>query len=185
MIAAIAWFEPHKLFIDDKVNEAAPVGLSTSATTALAAPLATPAPTTQSAAPAQTPTPSPIPTPSAPPAAPVSPVVLGSGSFVTHEHATSGKALFIRLPDGTRTLRLEDLKTSNGPDLRVYLSSAAPDAGWHAFGDDYVELGKLKGNIGSQNYDIPANVDLARYSTAVVWCKRFSVSFGAAAVRPT
>ena len=151
VIAGVVWFEPHKLFIDDKVNEAAPAG----------------AVLTQGA-----------------PANPAGPVVLASGSFVTHEHSTMGTAQFIRLPDGSRTLRFEDLNTSNGPDLRVYLSSKAPDAGWHAFGDDYVELGKLKGNVGSQNYDIPANVDLARYGTAVIWCKRFSVSFGAAAVRP-
>jgi electron transfer DM13 len=154
--AAVIWFEPHKLFIDDKVNEASPVPRRN---------LQPPIPPRESAPPA--------------------PRLLGSGTFVAHEHSTTGKALVIQGVDGARTLRLEDLKTSNGPDLRVYLSSAAPDAGWHAFDDDYVELGKLKGNIGSQNYDISPNVDLARYSTAVVWCKRFSVSFGAAAVRPT
>jgi hypothetical protein len=65
----------------------------------------------------------------------------------------------------------------------VYLSTAAPNASWGAFDDDFVELGKLKGNIGSQNYDVPSGVDLARYGTAVIWCKRFSVPFGAASVR--
>jgi hypothetical protein len=154
VVVVLVWFQPQKLFIDKKVHEASPlVGRD-----------ATPAPS-----PASSP--------------PQGPLVIGSGAFVSGEHSTTGKALLIRAPDGATTLRLEDLKTSNGPDLRVYLSTAAPNASWGAFDDDFVELGKLKGNIGSQNYDVPSGVDLTRYGTAVIWCKRFSVPFGAASVR--
>jgi hypothetical protein len=152
----VVWFQPQKLFIDKKVHEASPLVRRAPGNAPGAPGLAAP---------------------------PVDPVVVGSGAFVSGEHSTTGKALLIQAPDGTRMLRLEDLKTSNGPDLRVYLSSAAPNASWGAFDDDFVELGKLKGNIGSQNYDVPSGVDLARYGTAVIWCKRFSVPFGAASVR--
>ncbi|HQZ86482.1 MAG TPA: DM13 domain-containing protein, partial [Actinomycetota bacterium] len=44
----------------------------------------------------------------------------------------------------------------------------------------YVSLGKLKGNQGNQNYEIPATVDLAKLSSVSLWCDRFDVSFGAA-----
>ena len=43
-----------------------------------------------------------------------------------------------------------------------------------------MELGELKGNVGSQNYAIPADLELQQFESAVIWCKRFSVPFGAA-----
>jgi hypothetical protein len=106
--------------------------------------------------------------------------VLRSGTFTSYEHSTSGQARVIRLADGSRYLRLEGFETSNGPDVRVYLSAAPTGGSGDAFDDEYVELGELKGNIGDQNYAIPADVDLDRLGTAVIWCKRFSVAFGAA-----
>ncbi len=87
------------------------------------------------------------------------------------------------LTDGgtRRVLRLEeDFVTDNGPDLNVYLTSAAD-----GFGDEYVDLGDLKGNIGSQNYEIPADVDLDLYDTVVIWCVRFGVGFGSAELLTT
>jgi hypothetical protein len=50
--------------------------------------------------------------------------------------------------------------------------------------DDIVDLGKLKGNIGNQEYVIPADVDVSRFNTAVIWCRRFSVGFGEAPLAP-
>ena len=68
----------------------------------------------------------------------------------------------------------------HGP-RRARLSQAAPaSSDGDRFDDRYVELGELKGNIGNQNYTIPSSVNLDRYPAAVVWCKRFSVAFGAA-----
>ena len=81
-------------------------------------------------------------------------------------------------------LRLEGLETSDGPDLEVWLSDAAvvPGVdGWHLIDDgEYFSLGKLKGNLGDQNYEIPADLDLERFSSMSIWCVRFAVSFGAA-----
>lgn len=109
--------------------------------------------------------------------------VLSSGNFVTHEHATTGKARVLQLPDGKRLLRIEDLATSDGPDLRVWLSDQPVTDQWHAFDDGkYVELGELKGNKGNANYAIPASADLGKLRSVTIWCKRFSVSFGAAAL---
>jgi hypothetical protein len=88
-------------------------------------------------------------------------------------HKAEGIAKVINLADGRTFLRLENLKTTNGPDLYVYLS-----VGKDAL--DIVNLGRLKGNIGNQNYGIPAETDLSKYNTALIWCKAFSTLFGSA-----
>jgi hypothetical protein len=77
-------------------------------------------------------------------------------------------------------VRFEDFEVENGPDLRVYLSRADADAPQRELAGDFVDLGDLKGNIGDQNYLVPGSVDLTRYRSAVVWCRRFSVGFAVA-----
>ena len=118
------------------------------------------------------------------PAAATASMVLARGTFISHEHATTGTATIVRTSDGARYLRLEDLDTSNGPLLKVWLSDApviSGPAGWRVFDhSEHVDLGPLKGNQGSQNYPLPAGVDLSRYRSISVWCARFHVSFGAA-----
>ena len=104
------------------------------------------------------------------------------GRFIGLEHETRGKAIVLETADGERFLRFEDFETSNGPDLLVYLSAKEPSGpdDWHGYDADFVDLGALKGNVGNQNYEIPKDVDLEKYSTAVVWCRRFEVGFAAA-----
>lgn len=108
------------------------------------------------------------------------PAVLRSGTFMDRSHPTSGTAAVYDLAGGTRVLRLEDLRTDNGPDLLVYLSAAPADAPAGDLDDDAVDLGRLKGNRGDQNYDIPPGTDLDHYRTVVIWCRRFGVAFGVA-----
>jgi hypothetical protein len=116
-----------------------------------------------------------------PSAAPAVPVDLARGGFVSGEHPTTGTARLVRLADGGVVLRLEGLRTSEGPDVRVYLSALpAAQSRLDSLGEDAVELDRLKGNIGNQNYTVPAGTDLARVRSAVIWCHRFSVGFGAA-----
>jgi hypothetical protein len=106
---------------------------------------------------------------------------LASGAFHSNAHETEGTATIYRLPDGKRVLRLTDFATSNGPDVRVFLV-AASDVNDNATvrRAGYIELGRLKGNRGNQNYDLPAEVDLAKYRSVTIWCHRFSVNFGTA-----
>jgi len=108
------------------------------------------------------------------------PVILSTGSFISGEHDTSGTALVVALPDGSLVVRFEDLDTSNGPDLRVVLSTDDASDAWKYDGRHI--LGELKGNIGDQNYSIPSDVDLTQFGSVVVWCERFSVAFGAASL---
>ena len=88
-------------------------------------------------------------------------------------HNAEGVAKIIQLADGTDILRLENFKATNGPDLYVYLSTDKTNA-------DIVNLGRLKGNIGNQNYLIPAGTDITKYNTTLIWCRAFSVIFGSA-----
>lgn len=88
-------------------------------------------------------------------------------------HKAEGIVKVINLADGRTFLRLENLKTTNGPDLYVYLSVGKDPS-------DIVNLGRLKGNIGNQNYEIPAGTDLSKYDTVLIWCKAFSTLFGSA-----
>ncbi len=121
-------------------------------------------------------------------AAAAAPTTILSGQFISHEHDTQGTARVLETADGQRVLRLEGLRTSNGPDLKVWLSDAPvlPGTdGWFVFDDgEYVDLGALKGNVGNQNYAIPADVDLTDLSSVTIWCDRFNVSFGAAELTP-
>lgn len=110
--------------------------------------------------------------------------VLADGPFRSLEHETSGRALLVRLADGRVFLRFEDLDTLNGPDLRVYLSRVPASDDAHAYGEGFVDLGQLKGNKGDQNYRVPKEVDLTLYKSAVIWCRRFTVGFGVAPLRP-
>ena len=107
--------------------------------------------------------------------------VLAKGEFHNADKAGSGTATVYQLADGKRVLRLSDLSVDNGPDLHVRLIAAddAKDTASVAK-TDHVEVAKLKGNKGSQNYDLPADLNLARFRVVSIWCNRFSVNFAAA-----
>ena len=92
-------------------------------------------------------------------------------------HNAEGLAKVIRLDDASMILRLENFKATNGPDLYVYLSTDNSAS-------DFVNLGRLKGNIGNQNYDIPEGTDYSKYHAVLIWCQAFSVLFGSAELQP-
>lgn len=167
-IVATGWalFRPERLFIDRSVNETFPfeAAIAAASSTAPAGAMATSGSVDVAAM------------------SPDSlPVALATGEFHSNAHETTGRASIFRLGDGRRVLRLTKFATSNGPDVRVYLV-AAPDvqdpevvkrAG-------FIDLGGMKGNVGDQNYEVPADVNLDQYRSVSIWCRRFSVNFGAA-----
>ncbi|MGQ0568026.1 MAG: DM13 domain-containing protein [Armatimonadota bacterium] len=122
-------------------------------------------------------------------AQPGQPVTLATGQFVGADssHQGEGRALVIRLPDGQRFLRFENFKVTNGPDLYVYLSGhPAPRNSGQLHQGAAHQIGLLKGNIGNQNYALPADLDLSKFKSVAIYCKRFSVMFASAelTVRP-
>lgn len=142
-VLILAWlaFRPEKLWINQRVNEAAPFASRSE----------------------------------------VRPVFAGRLEGIAHP--TRGRATIYEGPEGKRYLRLTDFATSNGPDVHVVLARAgdpAVDQKIVKGNLDYVELGKLKGNQGDQNYDVPATVDLQKYNAVVIYCERFNEVFGVA-----
>ena len=115
-----------------------------------------------------------------------SPQPLVSGHFYSIVHPTEGTATIYRTGDAARVLRLTTFRTSNGPDVHVYMVGAddAKDVAT-VQQSGFIDLGVLKGNVGDQNYMLGSDVDLSKYRAVSIWCKRFSVNFGAAALRPT
>lgn len=108
---------------------------------------------------------------------------LATGTFHGKVHQTSGRATIYQEADGKLVLRLTNFKTSNGPDVHVILvaaKDAEDDANFLKGDTARVELGKLKGNQGDQNYEIPAGADLSKFQTVSIYCERFDANFGAA-----
>lgn len=157
VVAVGLWaFQPWRLFTSSEVDEALPRA-TTSPT-----PGATPPPTSGGTG---------------------APQDLATGEFEDAEHATSGTVRLIELADGRRFVRLEDLDSSDGPDLHVWITDQPSGGEWGSYDDGrYVALGKLKATHGNQNYAIPVGTDLAGLTSVVIWCDRFNVAFGTAAV---
>lgn len=108
-------------------------------------------------------------------------VEVDSGQFVGADdfHQGSGQATIYRLPEGGRVLRLDEFMVTNGPDLHVLLVPH-PDPQTSVDVEGYLDLGSLKGNIGNQNYEIPADANLTQYGSVVIYCVPFHVIFATA-----
>lgn len=191
IVFVLVWFEPQKLFIDERVDEglegfesAAALTTTTAppATTTTVAPTTTAAPSIESTTTTTT-TAAPTTTTTTTTAAPTGPVVLHQSQLTSPGKAGTGDVFVIELEDGSRIVRFENLDVGNGPDLRVILSPSGlvddRDA-YHV--DGFYDLGELKGNQGNQNYEIPDDVVLDEYMTVAIFCIRFNYTFNAATI---
>jgi hypothetical protein len=154
VVLPIAWYLGSPLFLNKTVNEAFPMKQTVTASENM-------------------------------PAA-AEPKALSSGSFgeVDAVHKGQGTATVYRA-GGALVLRLDPFQVTNGPDLYVYLSAhPAPRNSRQLHEGAALEVSRLKGNIGAQNYTLPADLDLSRYKSVVVYCRRFSVVFSTAELRP-
>lgn len=162
----IAWYLLSPLWINVEVDESFPTGVApvnAQATQAMSTAMAEPDTVMEEAM----------------PAADMS--ILRQGSFYNLFHLGSGQAVIYQLSDGSRILRLQDFEVDNGPELHVYLFPIDPVP--VSIGVDIpgsVDLGRLKGNIGDQNYEIPTDLDLSQFKSVVIWCQPFKVTFIAA-----
>ena len=86
-------------------------------------------------------------------------------------HEAKGKAEVISVGD-ISFLRLEDFEVTNGPDLHIYMTKDGNV-------DNGIDLGKLKGSRGNQNYALD-QVDANVYDTVVIYCQPFHVYFASA-----
>lgn len=170
LIAGALIFQPWKLFIDTEVQESIPTVEQTQESAKEQTPESATEPIDTEPAPKET--------------TDTEPIVLARGTLISHEYETSGEVKILQLADGSRILRLENLATSDGPRVEVWLTDAPVIEGlegWFVFDDgNYESLGAMKGNKGNQNYKIPEDLDLSDFSSMSLWCVTFAVSFGAA-----
>jgi hypothetical protein len=179
-------FRPDKLFVDDRVNESLADAFSATTEQTLTEPdssiaedVTTTTTTTTTAQNSTEPDSDVVAdettTTTEPPAGPV---VFGTGSFYGIDHSAEGTATIYEQA-GTHVLRFEDdTDIQNGPDLFVWVLAADDYQGGTP--DGYIDLGKIKGNVGGQNYELPAEFDPDVHQFVLIWCKRFSVPFAAA-----
>jgi len=102
------------------------------------------------------------------------------GTFAGLAHPTDGVARVVEAGSG-RVLTLTDFETDPGPDLYVYIAPGQTS------GEDIAgatQLARLKGNVGNQQYELPSELDTSSGATVVIWCRAFTVSFGAAQLPP-
>ena len=119
-----------------------------------------------------------------PEAAAASSQIVESGTFSGVMHPTAGAATIYRLGDGSRILRFTHFRTSNGPDVHVYLVAVDDAKDTESVKRAaFIDLGTMKGNIGDQNYALGTDFDFSKYRTVSIWCKRFAINFGAAPLR--
>lgn len=111
-------------------------------------------------------------------------VAIGTFSDADAVHKGTGKALIYRLGDGSHVVRFEQFRVTNGPALVVLLAQAADPKSAAEVSRGYLKLGELKGNVGNQNYPVPADVDISSYGSVVIWCDLFDVLFSAAPLNP-
>lgn len=156
----LIWFQPQKLFIDTKVDEKAPGAAAENAMEKDT--MAKESESMEKEAMEK------------------EAMMAFAGTFRGIDHETSGTATLDKATDGHYYVRFENFSTQNGPDLYVYLSPADATSEGKAFAEGSIDLGKLKGNIGNQNYQVPDGTDLSKYRSVVIWCRRFSTAFGAA-----
>jgi hypothetical protein len=175
VIVGFLAFRPDKLFVDDVVDESLSDAFVTDSSAAPPDATTTVAPTSGSTAPSEsTTTTMPAPTTTQP----SEPVIISTGAFFGIDHAASGTATVYE-QDGTYVLRFEDdTDIQNGPDLFIWLLPDDDYSGGEP--GEYIDLGKIKGNVGGQNYELPHEFDPDVHEFVLVWCLRFSVPFAAA-----
>lgn len=107
----------------------------------------------------------------------VSPEVISQGTFTGLEgHRAEGSARLIKIVDKYFIRFEDDFRITNGPDLFVYF-------GKNDQYDASAKIAHLKGNIGGQNYEVPAGINPANFNEIWVWCRAFRVAFGKAVLK--
>lgn len=94
-----------------------------------------------------------------------------TGSFVNGPYGAVKGVARIYVTEGKYSLALTDFSSSNGPDLKVYLSKEADP-------QNFVNLGSLRSVNGNQVYEIPASVNVADYKYALIFCQQYKHLFG-------
>ena len=183
LLVGFLLFRPDKLFVDDVVDESLADAFSTPAAAAGTTEPEPSTTTTTTVAPAagtdsepmdDTTTTSSTTTTTIP----SGPQQINAGEWRGIDHFAEG-TVGVYEQDGRFVLRFEDDSNfQNGPDLYVWVLPNEDYEG--GVPGEYIDLGKIKGNVGGQNYELPAEYDPTIHRSVLIWCLRFNVPFAAA-----
>ncbi len=103
--------------------------------------------------------------------APGGPTQVSTGPLVGIDHDATGTANVFEEPDGSFVVELLDIDVEPGPDYFVYVVPGTDQSGT----GEGIDLGSLRGNVGTQYYDVPDGVALDGDWTVLIWCRAFAV----------
>ena len=110
--------------------------------------------------------------------------VLATAAMYDVDRVGEGTVRIVSLPDGRRVLRLEDFFVSINSDLEIWLSEHPhPKTTPEAASADHRQVSFLKATAGAMNYELPPDIDLARYQSIVIWCELTSNAYAAATLQ--
>lgn len=95
------------------------------------------------------------------------------GIFQKGPHGTVSGSVMVYQANGKWQLKLSNFSTTNGPDLKVYLSKEIQPL-------NFIKLGDLKSTTGNQLYEINGNPDFMQYKYALIHCEQYNHLFGSA-----
>ena len=100
-------------------------------------------------------------------------VAVGTFTDVDSFHKGEGTVKIIKAGEKYFVRFEDDFKVTNGPDLFVYFGKDGKYA-------KIAQIGRLKGNVGAQNYEVPADIDPSVFDEVWIWCRAFSQPFSVA-----
>lgn len=103
--------------------------------------------------------------------------VVAQGAFSgASGHKTSGDVVVLKSAAGARVVLQSNFSFDGAPDPKVGFGTGGKY-------DRASQLAPLASNQGEQVYDVPAALDLTRYDEIYIWCEKYSVPLGVAALK--
>ena len=104
---------------------------------------------------------------------------LPSGNFIKKKKKLKGGWEVVQRDGNTYIKFADDFSASKGPDLKVFLSPlSVAEATGKTAAEGALNIGELQKTKGAQEYLVPAEVNIADYSSVLVHCEKFSVLWG-------
>jgi hypothetical protein len=98
-------------------------------------------------------------------------VKIATGAVRGIGHDAAGAASIYRQPNGSTVVALEGIDIEPGPDYRVIVVRGTDQES----PGDGLELDALRGNQGTQYYEVPSGTDAGAGWTVLIWCRAFGV----------
>ena len=98
------------------------------------------------------------------------------GTFTSGPYGTVNGIARIYLKENKYTVALENFTSSNGPDLKVYLSKERLPL-------NFIKLSDLRSTNGNQLYNIAGSPDFTQYKYVLIHCEQYNHLFGSAELR--